>query len=235
MAALRPDFTLLNFNTYSEYLKSFQSIKDQRYIDDEKTINALVKLGYSNAGRIYEEDEFKKCKEMTLEVINPKIKLCLTSGHLVKGDDPALLALAEREKPNLLKKLSTIIFIVVRLPSGFDVSSYKDYEHSLRQFDMSTRGSTNWKGVFQGTHKLRPRPSDLSFYDTQKKYVTYNDSDNYHTLSIGHSLLFLHKGDHKMIVPEQKPSLQTTAKRTMFLSPVLGTIILYDHIVRKPV
>lgn len=103
MASIRPDFTLLNFNSYMEYLKSFQSIKDQRYIADEKTINTLVKLGYSNAARIYEEDEFKKCKELTLEMINPKIKLCLTSGHLVKGDDPALLALAERETPNLLK------------------------------------------------------------------------------------------------------------------------------------
>ncbi|KAL7740462.1 hypothetical protein ACLKA6_006994 [Drosophila palustris] len=235
MAALRPDFTLLKYNTYAEYLRSFQSVKDKRYINDEDTINSLVKLGYTNTGRIYEEDEFKKCKDLTWELINPKIKLCLMSGHLVKGDDPALLALAERERPNLLKKLSTIIFLVVRLPSGFDVSSYKDFEHSLRLFDMNTRGATNWKGVFEGTHKLLPKPSDLSFFDTQKKYVTYNDSDNYHTLSIGHSLLFLHKGDHKMIVPELKPSIQTTANRTMFLSPVLGTIILYDHVVRKPI
>ncbi|XP_060657841.1 cilia- and flagella-associated protein 299-like [Drosophila nasuta] len=234
MTALRPDFTLLNFETYEEYLQSFQTVKDHRYLGCLSAINELAKLGYRNTSRIYNEEEFKLCRMKTLELMNPKIKMSITSGHLVKSNDPGLQALAERETPNLLKKLSTIIFVVIRMPSGFDVSSYVDYEMSLRQFDLNVLGASNWKEIFQGNQKLHPKSSDLSYYNMQKKQVTHNNSDNYQTLAIGNSLLFLHKGDHKIIDPEYKCG-NPTSKRRMIFSPSLGTIVLYDHIVRKPI
>ncbi|KAH8377641.1 hypothetical protein KR093_006401, partial [Drosophila rubida] len=234
MPALRPDFKLLEFSTYADYLKSFHCIEDERYLGNPKAIEALVKLGYRNTGRVYTEEEFDICKEKTLVLMNPKIKVRVGSAYLVKGNDPGLLALSERERPNLLKKLSTIIFISVRMPSGFDMSSYMDYEMNLRHFELDVRGAPNWTKIFEGSQKLLPKSSDLSYYDMQKKLVTHNDSDNYHSLAMGNSLVFLHRGDHKIIVPDGKGA-SNTFKKVMIFSPSLGSIILYDHIVRKPV
>ncbi|KAH8418867.1 hypothetical protein KR222_007219 [Zaprionus bogoriensis] len=236
METIRPDHTLLNFETYSEYIKSLITISDQRYLQNQPAATVLVKLGFRTTNRIYDEPEFTKIREKTLDLMNPMIKSIVMCGTFLTGDDPALKALAEREQPNILQKLSTIIFLVVRLPNGFDVSGYIDYGGSLRSFNLNQRGAINWKAVFKGTDKLRPRPSDLSFYDLHTKYFSFNHSDNYHTSHLGQSLAFKHKGDHKIIEPEGRhAAYQGNAKRTQIYSPLLGTVVLYDHVVRKKV
>ncbi|KAH8377642.1 hypothetical protein KR093_006403 [Drosophila rubida] len=228
-----PEFGLLRFESYAEYLQSFQYVEDHRYIGNLTAINKLVRLGYRNTGRVYTEEEFDKNKLKSFELINPKIVVRDLSDKWITMNDPGLRALAERERPNLLKKLSTIIFICARMPSGFDVSSYMDYAMNLRHFEMDVRGAPNWNKIFNGTQKLMPKPSDLSYYDMRKKLVTHNDSDNYITLAMGNSLVFLHRGDHKIIIPDGKGA-GNTFKKVMILSPSLGSIILYDHVVRKP-
>lgn len=125
---------------------------------------------------------------------------------------------------------------MARQTSGFDISGYIDYSASLRSYNLDLRGSTNWKRVFDGTEKLRPKSTDLSFYDWQKKFFAYNDSENYHTCQIGQALSFTHKGDHKIIQPDIKPGQNFgNVKRTTIDFSNLGSLVLYDHIVRKKV
>ncbi|XP_030561516.1 cilia- and flagella-associated protein 299-like [Drosophila novamexicana] len=231
---IRPDFGLLQFENYSDYIKSFISIKDQRYMESSKAITQFVKLGYRTTTKIYECDEFEYIRNKTLELINPRIQLGLQCGQYIKGNDPGLRALAEREVPNLLQKLSTIIFLVVRQPSGFDISGYIDYTDSLHSYNLHLRCATNWKGVFEGRCKLRPKPTDLSYYDLHKKLVISNNSGNYQTMHFGQSMAFMHRGDHKVIHLDSHHGTGSV-KRSMIQASSMGTLILYDHVVRKPV
>ncbi|XP_032595350.1 cilia- and flagella-associated protein 299 isoform X1 [Drosophila grimshawi] len=232
MDAVRADYALLAFDTYTDYIQSFINADDRRYLQSSTVIEQYIKLGYRTTSKIYEREEFIKTRAKAMEMINPKKQLNLQYGKYLNNNDPGLLALAKREMPNVLQK--TIIFLVVRRPSGFDISGYMDYASSLRSFALNQRGSTNWKGVFEGTTQLRPRPNHLSYYDLHKKVLTYNDSENYETLHIGQSLVFMHKGDHKIIHLDVSHDT-SCVKRTMIHSPLIGTIIFYDHIVRKPI
>ncbi|KRF78031.1 uncharacterized protein Dvir_GJ17871, isoform B [Drosophila virilis] len=153
----------------------------------------------------------------------------------LKGKDPALVALAEREERNMQKKLSTIIFIQMRQCSGFDTSGYIDYADSLRACSLHMLGATNWRLVFEERILLQPNRTHLSFYDWHSGTVHFNHSDNYEVMRFGTSLTFKHKGDHKIIPVTMVDSPhKDNVKRTFIRSPLYGCIILYDHIVRKP-
>jgi len=110
--ALRGDFNLLKFDSYSDYLQSFTKVDEYRYLGSMKVINSFVKLGYRTNATIYDEDDFHKIRKRLLELINPKsIRSQLYSRYLV-GDDPALVAFAEREERNVQKKLAVSNIII---------------------------------------------------------------------------------------------------------------------------
>ncbi|XP_033150368.1 cilia- and flagella-associated protein 299-like [Drosophila busckii] len=230
------DYGLLQFKTYDDYLQSYVAIEDQRYLSNTRTQKNLVKLGYSSNGQLHEEHEFYRLKAKVLDLINPKVLGSQKFGKYRKhGEDPVLEALAAREEMNLIQKLSTIIFVLIRQTTGFDISGYIDYESSLRHCNMKSRGATDWKAIFEGRKPLRPRRSDLSYLDWHNKIVSFNDSDNYETMHHGSALMFKHKGDHKMIPVDLKfTHFHQNVKRTMIESDFMGTVVLYDHIVRKP-
>lgn len=103
------DFTVLNFQNYQDYLRSFISIEDMRYIQNQRATHQLVKLGYRSTNRIYEEEEFYKMKTKTEEMLNPTIKSVVVCSKYLKGDDPGLVELAKREQLNILQELSVSI------------------------------------------------------------------------------------------------------------------------------
>ncbi|KAH8377836.1 hypothetical protein KR093_007329, partial [Drosophila rubida] len=230
----RSDFNLMKFDTYSDYLKSFTRIEEYRYLGSLKIIRSVVKLGYCSNANIYEEDEFHSIKKHLHELINPKaITSKLFSKYLV-GDDPALVALAQREEPNVQKKLSTIIFLQIRQRNGFDISGYIDFADSLRACTVEAFGATNWKAVFEGRIFLRPNRNHLSFYDWHTGSVSFNNSDNYETMHYGTTLMFKHYGDHKIVpVTIQDSPFRDNVRRTQISSPLYESMVLYDHIVRK--
>ncbi|KRF78034.1 cilia- and flagella-associated protein 299 isoform X2 [Drosophila virilis] len=105
---VRGDFNVLKFETYEEYLRSFTRIEEYRYLGNKRIINALVKLGYRTNATIYEEEEFYAVKKNLLDLINPKSIITTLFSCYLKGKDPALVALAEREERNMQKKLSCL-------------------------------------------------------------------------------------------------------------------------------
>lgn len=102
----RGDFSLLKFDTYSAYLRSFTKIEEYRYLGSMNVIKSLVKLGYCSNAVIYDEIDFYEAKKHLQELINPKSIVSKLYSQYLVGDDPALIALAEREERNAHKKLS---------------------------------------------------------------------------------------------------------------------------------
>lgn len=121
----------------------------------------------------------------------------------------------------------------VRQRSGFDVSGYIDYEQSLRHCTFRKPDFTNWRAVFEGRELLKPKPTDLSYYDWHKGIVCMTDTDNFESVAGRNTLIFKHKDDHKLIPVCAKPShYAENVSRSMIHSDLYGYIILYDHIIR---
>ncbi|KAM8714713.1 hypothetical protein ACLKA7_001123 [Drosophila subpalustris] len=232
--ASRGDFNLLTFDSYSDYLKSFTKTEEYRYLGGMKVIKTFVKLGYRTNATIYDEAEFHKIRKRLLELINPKSTRSQLFSRYLVGDDPALVAFAEREERNVQKKLSTIIFLQIRRRNGFDISGYIDYADSLQKCTTRSLGATNWKAVFEGRILLKPNRNHLSFYDWHSGIVCFNNSNNYEVVNYGASLCFKHIGDHKIVpVTTADSSFKDNVKRQLIQSPMYGCVAIYDHIVRK--
>ncbi|XP_030561470.1 cilia- and flagella-associated protein 299-like isoform X1 [Drosophila novamexicana] len=227
------DLRLLNFQSYEDYLKALIKTEDYRYLSAMQPIRKLVNLGYRCSSKVYEQNEFHKLQKQLQEHINPKISSSVLYGNYFKGTDAGLKALVDREEANLLQKLSTIIFLQVQQRSGFDLSGYIDYEKSLRDCSLKVPNRTNWRAVFEGRARLRPKPNDLSFYDWHRNVLCYNDTYNFDIVRSSKTLMFKHKSDHKLIPVCDRPNpYSENVTRVMIPSEIYGYIILYDHIIR---
>ncbi|KAH8418891.1 hypothetical protein KR222_009761, partial [Zaprionus bogoriensis] len=226
------DLNLLKYNTYTDYLSSFMKAEDYRYFGNMGSIRKLVKLGYRST-RMYSEDEYKAMIEKIAEMINPKVTSSILYGNYFYGDDEALEALAEREEANLLSRISTIIFLQIRQRSGFDISGYIDFEKSLRDCMQKRPEHTNWKAVFEGRVLLKPKPTDLSYFDWHRGIVLHTDTDSWQSVVGSRSLVFMHKADHKLVpVTDKKNKFSVNVKRSLIQSKLYGFMILYDHVIR---
>ncbi|XP_034099250.1 cilia- and flagella-associated protein 299-like [Drosophila nasuta] len=223
---------LLNYKSYDDYLNSFIKTEDYRYIGSIAIIKNLVKLGYRCSDKVYEESEFNYLRNKVHDYLNPKITSVLY-GKYFNGTDNALKALMEREEYNLTGILSTIIFVQIRQRNGFDIAGYIDYEQRLRESSLHKPDCTNWKSVFEGKKLIKPKKSDLSYYDWHKGRIYHNSTDNFQTVSGGVGLTFMHKADHKHIPVTDKPSKYSmNVNRVLIPSDLYGNMILYDHFVR---
>ncbi|KAH8377652.1 hypothetical protein KR093_006440, partial [Drosophila rubida] len=226
------DLNLLRFKKYDDYLNSFIKCEDYRYISNLSSIKKFVKLGYRCTRNVYEEPEFYEMKIRAAEFLNPKLSTFLY-GNYFKGTDEALEALREREPFNIKHIISTIIFVQLRQRSGFDISGYIDFEQSLRECTARKADRTNWKSVFEGKTLLRPKRTDLSYYDWHLGQVCHNNTDNYVTVVGGVNLTFMHKEDHKHIpVTDKHSKYSMNVARVMIPSELYGHIVIYDHIIR---
>ncbi|KAH8330258.1 hypothetical protein KR067_000531, partial [Drosophila pandora] len=229
------DFSIIKFNNYQEYLHSFTTVQDFRYLPTHKTVKTLTKLGYREHRSFYEEDEFLGVKKQVEQLLNPTVSSMVYYSQYFKGTDPALVALVEREHVNVQQEISTIIFLEISGRSGFSKSGYIDYEASLRNYRFKGPNAVDWKAVFEERKMLKPQQSDIVFYDWRTRKIFSNDNDNYTVVSHPeHGLMFTHKGDHKNIpVTSKKHPFSSNVRRIMIKSPLYGYMILYDHHVRK--
>ena len=97
------------------------------------------------------------------------------------NSDRFLCELAKREEQVLNGKLLTIIFVRYESKNS-EISGYIDYAHRLK--------TDNFKEYFKGKalplpqpqigkDKLRPRTSDLSYYNWKTGMCVSNDSPNF--------------------------------------------------------
>ncbi|XP_017084388.2 cilia- and flagella-associated protein 299 [Drosophila eugracilis] len=229
------DFSIAKFSNYQEYLQSFTTVEDYRYLPFHKTVVTLTKLGYREHRTFYMEDEFLSMKKQVEQLLNPTVSAQIYYSQYFKGTDPALRALVERETYNVQQEISTIIFLETSGRSGFAKSGYIDFEASLRNCRFKGPNAVDWRAVFEEKKMLKPQPSDIVFYDWKSRKIFSNDNDNYTVVAHPeYGLMFAHKGDHKNIpVTTKKNPFSSNVKRSMIRSNLYGFIILYDHYVRK--
>ncbi|EDW75598.1 uncharacterized protein Dwil_GK23733 [Drosophila willistoni] len=232
---------LLPFNSYEEYIDHFITIKDVRYLRNIKVQRKLIKnaCGKSCVGNLLSRKEFVSRREKALDMLQPP---GLTDSQLfgdhLNSNDQVLKQLARREKILMQKRISTVIFLIMRSSRGLEISSFIDLEQSFREahFHSSHPNYIDWRGIFEGKVKLMPRKHDLSHFDWHKNSTIFNNSDNFLIISEGaHSLLLMHCGDHKMICVNAGCDCpySRNATRSMFYSNTYGNVIFFDHSIRR--
>uniref|UniRef100_A0A1I8PKH5 Cilia- and flagella-associated protein 299 n=1 Tax=Stomoxys calcitrans TaxID=35570 RepID=A0A1I8PKH5_STOCA len=236
MNTINQDMFLLDCPTYEDYLDTFITLDDQRFIRNIRVCRMLVDMGYRSKTEIYSREEFQQHKAAVEESLWPIKKAPKIFSDGMKSTDAVLIEMAARERPNVQKMISTIIFLEHRLKNGFMVSGYIDYEDSLHLANQQAEGCTDWSAVFGERIKLKPKRSDLSYYDWLKKRVSYNESRNYIVLhDLKNGLIFMHKGDRKKICMDDKKLCSENVGKSMQCSQRYGLVTFYDHVMRKKI
>ncbi|XP_023170758.2 cilia- and flagella-associated protein 299 [Drosophila hydei] len=232
--------SLLNYNSYEEYLDSFLNINDIAYLRNWDISRQFIQnaCGKSCMGRLLSRSEFE-VERVKLEVrMNPR-RVCDSTlfGNNYTGDDPVLRQFAARELKLLKKQISTIVFLIMRSKKGLNISGYIDLEQSMRESRFKdSEHYVNWPAIFEGKAKLMPRPNNLSYFDWHLNKMYCTDSDNYSVVTSGaHSLLMKHRGDHKIICVNAECfcSFHRNAERNVYSSDIYGDCLFFDHIVRR--
>lgn len=102
------DLFLLDCPTYDDYLDTFVTRNDIRYVRNVRLCRMLVELGYRSSTEIYTPEQFEAHKVAAHESLWPTIKATVFFSENIKPKDPVLQQLAQRERPNMQKMLSVI-------------------------------------------------------------------------------------------------------------------------------
>eukprot|EP00775_Hariotina_reticulata_P006416 gene6416-6647_t len=218
------------FATYEEYLDSQITGTDMYYLEDVELARHLVELGIRGNGEVIRREEFEQRKAAAEAAhqarLNRKPQKLVSQGKLLDGC-PLLQALRDREEAVRNGKLATIIFIRDRNNRGQEVSGYIDYAHRLKT-------DPNMAAYFEGTKRLMPRHSDLSYYNWETHLSTSTPTPNYQVIaddSLG--LLFKNKRDRKVMNVDPKAVPGDNSTRTQLETDEYIQVVLYDHVTRR--
>ncbi|KAH8314107.1 hypothetical protein KR067_010531, partial [Drosophila pandora] len=213
---------------YEKYLDSFVRIEDKRYLPNGRVMRKLAPLRAMVGTIVLSPSQFRH-KHM-----RPLGTSFFFSEHNMTID-PLISAIAEREKLNTTKTVSTIIFVSTRDSRGFSVSGYIDLEQSLRRFKVGEFKCHPWSDIFAGRRRLEPNNQDLSFVTWKNAYVYYNESDNYRILpDAARGLCFLFKGDGSLL-PIEKFITEEHPSCSFYESEKHGFCAVYDHRIRRKI
>ncbi|XP_064553634.1 cilia- and flagella-associated protein 299 [Drosophila montana] len=233
------DFSVLDYDNHTDYLNSFAIKKDFQYLGNPKVVTCLAKLGYRSTKIPYDEPEFLRRHDLAMQAIRPKITGIqpFSTFKSPTNRDPVLLEFKRREEPIYKKNLATIVFTMYTSTYCSEISGYLDLGMSWTNAARSAHAHTNWPGIFQGTAFLRPMPHHLSYSNPRYNMLNYSNSDNFIVLhDHRYGMMFMHRGDQKLIPVGDHPNpFAKNVRRSMAISPKYGTMIFYDHIVRKKV
>ena len=99
--------SLLSHDTYDDYLDSFFTKEDIRYLRQMHTARELVILGYRSAANMLSSEEFEQHKREAYDHLFPTVKRTNYFFSFLKShDDEVLHQLIIREFPNRHKSLS---------------------------------------------------------------------------------------------------------------------------------
>ncbi|EGD78332.1 hypothetical protein PTSG_09398 [Salpingoeca rosetta] len=222
------DASLLDFKTYEDFLDSQVSALDLYYLEDEELARQLVELGVRGTGEVIKREEFearKAAAEQARTAQRAKDDVVLVSEDYMDLS-PFLQALAEREEPNRIGKMMTIVFIRDKNSKGQEVSGYIDLAERFENDDFHL--------YFSGRKRFMPRPSDLSYYNWVTQTAHSTQSSNYTVLSNEYQgLLFKNTKDRKVVnVDPQLESPGDNSTRTVLRTDEYLQVVFYDHVTR---
>lgn len=223
------DAAITEFESFEEYLDSQITPIDLFYLEDKNLARQLVELGYRGNGEPLKREEFetRKSEAESFRLSKKSTSKALNSADKDLAKFPALKALAEREEGNRLGRMSTILFIRDRNSKGQEISGYIDFAHRLK--------TDNFELIFNGSQKLLPRTSDLSFYNWETQTCTSNATSNFLIIADNESgLLFKNKRDRKLIKVDPRASkLADNTTRVSVVTTDYIQFVIYDHVTRR--
>lgn len=226
------DRYLVPFPSYDDYLDSLVTPIDLFYGRSIFIARCVAQLGYRARGQVLTREEFAVRAAAARALDSPTsqemtISSALTSSQLSQSAEPLLVALAQREVANRRNIVNTIIYLCVKKRTGEYVSAYIDFNQRLRQ--------ESWHGFFHEGKPLRPKTTDLCYYNWHTNFTSSTDSDNFRVkCDQERGLLFGCNWDGKIICvnPNLKsPGPSTT--RTRIYSPNYAILDIYDHKLRR--
>ena len=221
------DKSVLDYQTYEDYLDQQVTAEDLFYLEDPDNARQIVELGYKGKDFMSRE-EFEQARKAAQEGPLKRKKslevVCSQGKHFEHSK--FLYALAKREELVKNGKLSTIIFIRA-VVKGHEVSGYIDYGHRLKTDDFEE--------YFDGKKTLVPKRSDLSYYNWKTHTLYYNNSSTFQVLADNEmGLLFKHKRDRKTInVDPRAPTPGDNSNRTVLQTDEYTQVTIYDHVTRR--
>jgi hypothetical protein len=138
-----------------------------------------------------------------------------------------LKALKAREEHVRNGRMTTIIFIRIKESGKNEISGYIDLAHRLKTDDF--------KKIYEGKEKLKPKPTDLSFFNWDAQNPSLNDSPNFRVdANSDAGLLFRNKRDRKVInVDPNKDPPGDGTKRVEIECEEYTQVVFFDHITRR--
>ena len=158
--------------TYAQFLDSFVTEEDKKYLEDEELARDVKELYSLNKGEIRSKADFdmkkKEMEESNKEEEN--IELKYFSEDMKYKNGTFLAQLKQREKDIQSGQKSTIIFVRYKDKKGVETSAYIDFRERLKDEE-------EMNGIFKEGRPLLPKPTDLSFYNWTLQKVNSTDSN----------------------------------------------------------
>lgn len=224
---------LLSYATYEDYLDEQVTERDLYYLCDEELARELVELGYRGSGDTLSRKEFEEKKREYQQMSNKSNlkrgtqQIELYSYGLDLSSNKFLYELAKREQMVRNGKLTTIIFIRTVNNRGQEVSGYIDYGYRLL--------TENFRLYFEKKKKLKPKPSDLSYYNWETQTANSNPTQNFQVIADNeYGLLFKNKRDRKVInVDPNTKHIGDNSQRYEIFDDQYLQIVIFDHSTRR--
>jgi len=216
------------YASYEEYLNSQITETDLYYLENEDLARQLVELGYRGSGDALKREEFEARKKALRERATQKANVPkqLSSANKDLSEYPTLLALANREELVRNGKLTSIIFIRDKNAKGQEVSAYIDYALRLK--------TENFEPYFERRKKLMPKPTDLSYYNSETQTSASNSTPNFQVIADNETgLLFKNKRDRKVINVDPNANPGDNSTRTEITTTEYLQVVIYDHMTRR--
>jgi len=158
--------------TYAQFLDSFVTEEDKKYLEDEELARDVKELYSLNKGEIRSKADFdmkkKEMEESNKEEEN--IELKYFSEDMKYKNGTFLAQLIQREKDIQSGQKSTIIFVRYKDKKGVETSAYIDFRERLKDEE-------EMNGIFKEGRPLLPKPTDLSYYNWTLQKVNSTDSN----------------------------------------------------------
>ena len=188
-----------------------------------------MELGYRGSGETLTRKEFDQKKRQFQERNKPSTRPqhVLYSAGIDVSSDPLLVELAKREESVRNGKLTTIVFIRTTNNKGQEISGYIDYGFRLQ--------TENFRSYFLKKKHLKPRPTDLSYYNWETQTANSTPTPNFQIIADNETgLLFKNKRDRKVInVDPNAKQVGDNSFRVEVESTDYLQIVIFDHSTRR--
>jgi hypothetical protein len=155
-----------HFDTYEDYLDSKITQEHLHYLRSRDVARQLFELGCIGGSEVMDRKKFDQKKQDLADQKNTKrsAQVPLTNVGCDLSASPLMQKLAEIEDEVRNGQKTALIFLRATNSSGQEVSAHIDYTDRLR--------SEDWRNYFQGRRLLRPKTTDMSFYNWKTRPFT---------------------------------------------------------------